>query len=103
MAGLFGGTLGVFVLFVLWEFALFKRVMDDPLKGKMLSVLAAWLTIGGVAGFGLANGGPYYWPAFGVYAIPAVIVGTFAYWRGSKLREEIEQAPVSEDVIDTFR
>ena len=91
-----GGMLGMFLLWSLFEWAIFKRVFDDPIKGKLTSVLAAYLVGSTIAGFGGADGGPYYWPAFIDYAIPAAIVGFFAYFSGKRLKEKIGAEGVQE-------
>ncbi|MBA16624.1 MAG: hypothetical protein CMN73_09760 [Sphingomonas sp.] len=85
-----GSLIAIYLLAALWEWLLFKRVLDDPLMGKLLSVGAAWLTSGVLGGFGMADRGPYYWPAFLIYAPAAAILALFAYRRGMQLREEIE-------------
>jgi len=85
---LIGGTIGVYLLYAVWEFVLFKRVMDDPVNGKLGAVVAAYFTASFIAGFGMADGGPFAWYAFALYLIPALIVGALAYQRGSKLRAE---------------
>lgn len=84
-----GGLLAILMLSIAWEKALFQRVMDDPVNGKLAAVLAAWLTASAIAGFGMANDGPYYWQAFLEYALPALAVGFLAWRRGEKLREEM--------------
>ena len=58
MAQLLGGVFGIFVLYSIWEWAFFMRILNDPLKGKLGSAVAAYLTTGVLAGFGFANGGP---------------------------------------------
>ncbi|MES2443473.1 MAG: hypothetical protein V4574_11645 [Pseudomonadota bacterium] len=85
-----GGLIAIYLLSLLWEFLLFKRVLDDPVKGKLSSVAVAWLTAGTLGGFGFADGGPYAWQAFGIYFVPALIVGGFAYRSGLKLREDAD-------------
>jgi len=82
-----GGLFFVYLLAALWEWVIFKRVFDDPLKGKMSSVGAAWLTGGFLAGWGMADGGPYYWPAFLLYFPSALVIAFFAYRKGHRLRE----------------
>jgi hypothetical protein len=89
---LIGGTIGVYLLYAIWEFALFKRVMDDPVAGKLSAVGAAYFTAGVLGGFGMADGGPFAWNAFAIYLIPALIVGAFAHQRGSNLRVEKDGA-----------
>jgi hypothetical protein len=86
---IFGGMIGIFVVSALVEWAVCKRVFDDPIKGKLTSVLVAYLLGSIGAGYGQANGGPYEWGAFFDYAIPAVIVGCFAYVSGKRLKEKM--------------
>jgi len=93
---IFGGMLAIFLLWSLFEWAIFKRVFDDPMKGKLTSVLVAYLAGSTIAGFGGADGGPYYWPAFIDYVIPAVIVGCFVYFSGKRLKEKIGADGVQE-------
>jgi hypothetical protein len=84
-----GGVFAILLLNALLEWAIFKRVFDDPIKGKVGSVAAAYLMGSTLAGFGGADGGPYYWGAFSDYAAPAIIVGAYAFWRGKHLREAL--------------
>ena len=90
MAALFGflvgGVLGVYLLHALWEFVLFKRVFNDPVAGKLASVLFAYLTASLLYGFGSADGGPFNPLGFVVYLLPALVVGVLAYRRGVKIR-----------------
>lgn len=94
-----GGTFLVFVLHAVWEYVLFKRVLDDPLLGKTASVVAAYLTASVLYGFGSANGGPFNPAGFGSYLFGAVIVGLFAVWRGMKLRDQIANRESAEDTF----
>lgn len=102
MATLLGAAFAIFVLQTFWEFALFRRVFNDPLAGKLTSVIVAWLTAGTIAGFGMADGGPYAWQAFGIYALGAVPIGLWAVHRGLKLRREIEEAEPDPATADIF-
>lgn len=95
IGSLVGGFLITMLLAILTENLVWQRVCDDPLAGKLLSVLSGWLTVGTLAGWGLAEGGPYYWGAFVDSSVPALPVALFAYWRGMKLRA----AAAAEDVI----
>jgi hypothetical protein len=91
-----GGVFGVFLLYALLESAIFKRVFDDPIKGKMGSVVAAYLMGSTLAGVGGADGGPFYWGAFSDYAAPAIIVGAYAFWQGKRLREALTKGEAQE-------
>ncbi len=86
MGELVGGFAGVLLLSILWEKLATRRLTSDPLYRKLLAVLAAWLTAGAIGGWGFANGGPYRWDAFVIYALPAVLVGALAIYSGLKLR-----------------
>ena len=48
---LVGGIVGVYIMAVIWEFFLFKRVMNDPAHGKLASAIAGYLTASVVYGF----------------------------------------------------
>ncbi len=87
IATLAGCLMAVLAMSWLSEKLVWQRVCDDPLAGKMLSVLSGWFLVSALAGWGYANGGPYYWGAFIQYAIPTPIVAFFAYRRGMALRE----------------
>lgn len=91
MAGLIGlllgGTIGVFVLQNILEWAIFKRIADDPVVGKLGSTAAAYVLAVIIYGFGSADGGAWRPDGLFNYAPGATIVGFFAYRRGMKLRE----------------
>ena len=104
MGSIIGGLIAILMLSMLWEWALFKRVMDDPVKGKLSSVAAAWLTAGTLAGFGMADGGPFFTTAYLIYLLPALIIGGWAFYSGMKARERIEEegSPDLADLADRF-
>lgn len=91
-----GGMFGIFILYILVEWAIFKRVFDDPIKGKLTSVFVAYLIGSLLAGFGRADGGTYYWGAFLDYAIPSVLVACFAFYAGKRLKEQSREQGVAE-------
>lgn len=82
-----GGVVGVFFLYVIWEWALFKRVANDPVTGKLSSVAAAYATAVVVYGFSSANGGQWQPAGLLIYLPGALIVAVYGYNRGMKLRE----------------
>lgn len=89
MGQLVGGIIGVWILSMLAEYLIFKRVMNDPLKGKMAAVVTGYALAVLIAGYGMANGGPPRFAyASGVYFIGLLLVGFFNYRKGLKLREE---------------
>lgn len=95
-----GCLIAIYALASLWEWALFKRISDNPITGKVSSVVAAWLTGSTLAGFGMADGGPFAWSAFLTYLIPAIPVGFLFYRRGVKIRDVGEGA---DELEKTFR
>ena len=92
MGELVGGIIGVFILYSIWEWALFQRIFDDPMKGKLTSVVAAYLTASILYGFGAANGGPFVLDGFIIYLLGAMVISVYAWRRASKLREQASEA-----------
>lgn len=103
MAILIGTILGaIFAIFVLrffWEFVVFKRVMDDPVNGKIASIIAAYLTAAILSGFLRAGDGVFDTQGLYTYFIGAIVVGFFAIRRGFKLRDQLSE---SEEAAETF-
>jgi hypothetical protein len=89
IGGVVGSFLAIWILYGLLEKFLFSRFFDDPVKGKLTSVTAAWLIAGTSGGFGFANGGSYRWDAFLMYMPAALVFGFLGYRRGLALRAEI--------------
>jgi hypothetical protein len=83
-----GGFIGIYLLSTLFEWALFKRVMDDPVKGKDSSVLAAWL-------FSLAAsvyaGRDTLVAHLIAYTLAALVIGALKHRKGLALRHRIEE------------
>ena len=94
-----GGLLAVYVLYALWENALFKRVFGDPVKSKMASVVVAYLSASSLAGFGMADGVLFYWGAFLLYLLPALAVGAFEYKSANARRKELAKDAKIEDTF----
>jgi hypothetical protein len=88
-----GGTIAVVLLSLLWEWALLRWMVDDPLKSKLGAVAAAFLTCCILAGFGSATGGAWRPDASLKYVPGAILMGIFAYRRGLKLRAAREEEP----------
>jgi len=99
MGTIIGGAMAVYLLAALWEWALFKRVMNDPVFGKLASVVAGWLTASAAAGFGFAHGGPFVWWATFYYIPGALIVGFIFYRQGMRA---LEQADDPDELAETF-
>lgn len=89
MGQLIGGIFAVYLLSAIFEFALFKRVMNDPMHGKMASVVSGYLFTIVVAGFGYADGGP---PVFGkaamLYLPGFLVAGALFYRRALAIRHQ---------------
>lgn len=101
MIGAFiGGLVIVTALSFLFEKIIFQPLMDDPVKGKVGAVIVAWLASGTLAGFGMADGGPFKTMAYLLYLPSAIVVGIFFYRRGLALRADDAEAAEMER---TFR
>jgi hypothetical protein len=88
-----GAAIAMFLFSWLIEWALFKRILDDPVQGKVGSVVAAWLIASLVH---LAND-PGYPETFVIYGIPAIAIGIWKYRVGKKARDNFDE------LEDTFR
>ena len=76
-----GGMIPVYLLSKLFEWAIFKRVVDLPELGKALSVGFAVMTAIAVYGFGNADGGPWNpFPGGISYIISGAIVLPLMLW-----------------------
>lgn len=95
MGQLLGGVFAVFMLYFIWEWALFMRIMDDPMRGKISSAIAAYLTSSILYGFGAANGGPYVLDGFLIYLLGGMAVFAYAWSKANKLKQK-------PDDVDTF-
>jgi hypothetical protein len=93
-----GGVIAIYLLSLLIEWALFKRILDDPRAGGLASTACAFVLAVILYGFGNANGGAWNpMPGAIAYLVGAVIV---AILRLIALRGR--QAASEEDLSDTF-
>ena len=81
LALLGGGLFWVYLFSIIWEKAVFQRLVDDPVKGKVGATIAAYLTAVLVS-MALGTGSE----AFLFYLFGAVVVGVFKFRRGMQLR-----------------
>ena len=72
---------------IFWEKLLFSRLLDDPLVGKALSVVAAWLTCGLAVDL-LFGAGSLGWRPFVLWLIPGAPVALWFLYRGYRLRQD---------------
>lgn len=91
-----GSTFAIYVLYAIWEFALFSRIMDDPVKGKTASLMAAFVTANVLT--------LLLWGSFSTLGvigdvIGAAVVGFFGIRRGIILRDRQSE---SEAAAETF-
>lgn len=87
-----GGILAIYLLSLLVEWALIKRVMDDSVVGCWVSVGVAYALAVLIYGFGNADGGPWNpGRGFYVYAIGAVVVGVLRSRRRLRDLRELEE------------
>lgn len=85
MGQLIGGVLAIFLLDALFDWALFKRVIEPGPVRIAASVSASVVLAIVLYGFGNANGGPWN-PGSGIIAYPfgGVVVGAFRFFRLKK-------------------
>lgn len=77
---LIGGLIGVYLLYSLLHWAIFKRVTPDPMVGNMLAVVTAY-PVGSVI-YGFASAPSFTTAGFINYLIPSGIVAALAFKRG---------------------
>lgn len=94
-----GGLLQIYLFQMLWEFTIFKRVMDDPVGGKLGSTIAAYFTAGLLYGVPRTIAGPFEFTGFLLYLPSALIIGYFAVRRGVKIGD---QQSAGDELHDTF-
>jgi hypothetical protein len=104
MAAIIGMVVGAAIVLhlfsLLFEWAIFKRVMDDPLAGKVTSLFAAWVLIALILASGavLIRGG-----AILIYGATALMLLPFAMRSGFKVRRRIaEENDLHADLEETF-
>ena len=88
MGQLVGGVFGVFLMYFVWEWTLFMRIMDDPMRGKISSAVAGYLSASILDGFATANGGPFVFDGFLVYSLGGMVVFAYAWTKANKLKEK---------------
>lgn len=93
---LIGGVISVTLLSWLIEWALTSRYFDDPVQGKVASVIAAFAV--GLTLYTL-NGRDFI-TAVLAYGIPAILVGMWKYRSGVRQRDKSSQI---DELEDTFR
>lgn len=104
LGALTGGIIGVWLFAMIWEWALFKRVMNDPVMGKGLSVACSYLTASTVYGFASARGAAFNPAGFLIYLPGLFVIGIWWGVRGMNLRNEAYDygADDNERLKDTF-
>ncbi|HSI18623.1 MAG TPA: hypothetical protein VK980_12685 [Sphingomonas sp.] len=104
MAAIIGMVIGAAIVLrlfsLLFEWAIFKRVMDDAVAGKVTSLFAAWVLIALILASGavLIRGG-----AILIYGATALMLLPFAMRSGLKVRKRIaDEHGLHADLEDTF-
>lgn len=95
-----GAIFAIYVVRAIWEFVVFKRVMHDPVNGKIASVIAAYLTAVILSGILRADDGIFDMQGVFTYLIGAIVVGFFAIRRGFKLRDKLSDAEAAAETFD---
>jgi len=94
-----GAMLCIYLVATLVEWAVLKRVLDDPVQGKVGAVVIA-LAIAEAAYWYAGRGSAFYPIGAGMYALAALIEAGLAYFRGLKSRERILNAPADTERLD---
>ena len=97
LGGVIGGAIGIWLLAAIWEWALFKRVLNDPVSGKVSSAAFAYVT--GSALYSMNDSVSFAHPLL-MYLPGALLVGFAGWRRGTKLRA---MQPGDRVLEDTFR
>ena len=101
MIGAFvGGFVLIYLLSKLIEWAVIKRVMDDPIKGGFTSIAIAYVLASILYGFGSANGGAWLPYGFMIYMPGAAAV---ALIRMAMRKTREPQPSETDDLEETFR
>ncbi|MGN6820099.1 MAG: hypothetical protein ACTHJR_15650 [Sphingomonas sp.] len=94
VAGMVGGILGIWILKTLLEWAIFKRVMNDPVAGKLASVGCAYaiaiFLYGYLARNGVGLAALVYFPGLMLWSV-------LGYIRGTKTKAEM-----TDGVVEVF-
>lgn len=80
-----GGFLGVWILQALIDWGILSRIMDDPLKGKILSTVAAYVLA--VMLYAMKSNSA---SGFFIYLPGAVLVGIIGFFSAKKIQARID-------------
>lgn len=103
MAVILGMAIGAAILLrlfaLLFEWAVFKRAMNDPVAGKVTSLFAAWVLVALICASGavLMRG-----IAILIFGAVAVILLPFAIRSGLKVRRRVREDGLQTDLEETF-
>lgn len=86
IGSLIGSILAMLVFSLLFEWAIFKRFMDDPVAGKVASLFTAWAFAAVI--FAADSSGRGAFPIL-IYGAGALVVLPYKIWRGMKVRQRI--------------
>lgn len=93
ISAVFGGFLGVWILQALIDWGILSHVMDDPLKGKILSTVAAYFIAATLSALGSNS-----ISGFLIYLPGAVLVGIIGFYSARKIQARID----AQDQSSTF-
>ena len=97
MAEIIGGCLGIYMISWLFEWALTKRIFDDPISGKLASVAIAFPVVVISYGFATNGEGGFNINGIWIYGIATAVVAPIKYFQGVRVRRDIDA-----QVADTF-
>lgn len=93
----------IYLVALIAEWALWKRVLDNPVLGKVLSAATGYIVAVVIIGFTSAPRGSWNPMAFAYCMVGGVIVGVFFYMRGVKIRNDSFDYTAQPELEETFR
>ena len=90
MSQVIGGCLGIYMISWFFEWALTKRIFDDPVAGKHVSVAIAFPVMAIAYGFSTDSGTGFNVNGILIYGIAAAVIAPIKYFQGVRVRRDME-------------
>lgn len=97
MVTVIGGCLGIYFFSLFFEWAVTKRIFNDPVTGKLASVAITAPLLAVAYGFNTSPAGGWDPSGILIYGIGAGVIAPVKYIQGIRARARIES-----DIADTF-
>lgn len=82
VGSLIGALIGVYLVYSLLHWAIFKRVTPDPTVSNLLAAVVAYVVSSTIYGFTSPVDGSFNANGFIGYLVPSLIIGALAFKRG---------------------